>query len=82
MTKIIAKTIKGKEFAYSRTESYRVSTKMANKICEALNGAKWRLKNEEIWKVYEVDPYTLDTLNALFDRITVRNGKLKIVAVY
>lgn len=82
MTKIIAKTIKGKEFIYSKMDSYRVSKASADKVCEALNGARWNIKGDEVWKVYTVDSYTLDTLNALFERIAVRGGKLKIVRVY
>ena len=54
MRKLIAKTIKGKEYVYSRTHAY-FADKNADQICEALNKARYQLKDGECWHVYDYD---------------------------
>ena len=54
MRKLIAKTIKGKEYMHSRSQAY-FADKNADKICEALNKAKYKLKDNERWHVYDYD---------------------------
>ena len=41
MATIIAKTIEGKEFIYSKKQSYSVPTSSAKKIAEVMNTVKW-----------------------------------------
>lgn len=52
MRKLIAKTIIGKEYMHSRSDAY-VADNDADKICEALNKAKYQLKENECWHVYD-----------------------------
>ena len=54
MKKLIAKTIVGKEYMHSRSYAY-FADKDADKICEALNKAKYKLKKDECWHVYDYD---------------------------
>ena len=52
MRKLIAKTIIGKEYMHSRSHAY-FADKDADKICEALNKARYQLKDGECWYVYD-----------------------------
>ena len=54
MKKLIAKTLKGKEFIHSRNDAY-FADKNADKICDALNKANYKLKEGECWHVYDFD---------------------------
>ena len=54
MKKLIAKTRIGKEFMHSRSDAY-FANKNANRICEALNKASYKLKEGECWYVYDFD---------------------------
>ena len=61
---IISKTIKGKEFVYSTRYSILCSSKkQAEKLAEHLNThnedtqGDFKLKDNEIWYVYEIDKY-------------------------
>ena len=53
MRKLIAKTRIGKEFMHSRSDAYFADEEDADKICEALNKAKYKLKEGECWHVYD-----------------------------
>ena len=54
MRKLIAKTIIGREFMHSRSDAY-FANKNANRICDALNETKYKLKEGECWHVYDFD---------------------------
>lgn len=54
MRKLIAKTRIGKEYMHSRTHAY-FADKDADKICAALNEARYNLKEGECWHVYDYD---------------------------
>ena len=55
--KIVAKTIKGSEFIYSKRSAYHVNKKHADLIAESLNRCRYGLKENETWHVYEIDRY-------------------------
>ncbi len=75
MRKLIAKTLVGKEFMHSRTHAYFVD-KDADKICEALNKAKYNLKEGECWHVYDYD----NGQTAYVEQVIslTRTGKVKL----
>ena len=73
---IIAKTIDGAEFMWSRRDCYAVSKAGADDICAALNGVKWRLKDGEKWKVYEVEEWEIAYTGASIQKLTRRGGKV------
>ena len=74
MAKIIAKTIEGKEFMYSRTASYSVSKAGANEICKAMNENRYQLKAGEKWHVYDVGAWELEYMGAAYQSFTRRKG--------
>lgn len=53
--KLIAKTVNGTEYLHSRKDCAFVSDTSARKICEVMNREKFRLKENEIWFVYDYD---------------------------
>ena len=78
MASIIAKTIDGEEFMYSRRDCYAVSKAGADDICAALNRVKWKLKDGEKWKVYEVAAWELDFIAAGIQSLKRRAGKIMV----
>lgn len=80
--KMIAKTLKGKEFIYSKTHCYRVSEKGAVDICNALNEIRYNLKEGEIWHIYNCGSYELDFTNAGVQKLTRYKGTIKAVRSY
>ena len=77
MATIIAKTIEGKEFIYSKKQSYGVPTSSAKKIAEIMNTVKWQLKDNEKWHVYEIGEWEKDYIAAGYQRLSIRNGIVK-----
>lgn len=57
MGKMIAKTLKGKEFCYASRSAYSVPDRSADEICGALNACKYKLGEGEVWHVYECGEY-------------------------
>ena len=75
MAKMIAKTIEGKEFMYSRVEAYEVSNAGAEEICKAMNEKRWRLdKPEEKWNVYDLGWYEREQTQAGAQKLSRRKG--------
>lgn len=78
MAKIIAKTIEGKEYVYSRKSSYSVSKAGADAICKAMNENRYQLKAGEKWHVYEVGDWELDYMSAGYQQLTRRKGSVYV----
>lgn len=78
MYKIIAKTTEGKEFFYSRKDCFSVSKASCQKICNALNQAKYQLKDNEKWFVYDISDFDIKYTNACFQKLNTRKGKIYI----
>ena len=78
--KIIAKTIKGQEFMYSASSAGKVSNASADKICAIVNEHKTMLgaKENEYFKVYEIDRYSKAWDFAQFRAYTIRNGVVTV----
>lgn len=58
MTKyFVAKTTKGQEFLLDLDSLIAVPESSRQRICDALNNAKYRLKEGQIWHIYENDWY-------------------------
>ena len=73
--KLIAKTFKGKEYIYSKIDSYFVSDASSDKICKILNDNNYQLKENEIWHVYEHDHWTQDMF--VQKKMWLRKGMVK-----
>ncbi len=74
--KVIAISVKGHEFLYSLNSVHRVSDKNAKRICDCLNRNSFRLKENEVWHIHDVDKYDSAYDVAQFQKFQIRNGKL------
>ena len=74
--KMIAKTIAGKEFCYSRESAHRASDRGAAAICAALNSQRYKLKDGEKWHVYDCGWYESQNTGAAYQEFTRRNGTI------
>ena len=74
--KIIAKTVKGREFMYNPKTARKVSERSANYICNVVNEYKYLLgsADNECWHIYDIDKYDIAYDYAMFQSFTVRNG--------
>lgn len=80
---VIAKTIKGEEFFYSRIDSYIVNPKTAKLICSVLNRVSWKLDNDkQAWKVYVLSFDDYMYTSAPFQRLSIRNNSIKVLNYY
>lgn len=78
MKKVIAKSIKGKEYFYSRKDCYSVSHKKARLVCDILNRLQWQLKDNEVWFIHEIDDTEYKYCNAAFQQLTAGKTGIKI----
>lgn len=54
--KLIAKTREGTEYLHSRSNCYFAHDSSAKKMCEMLNGSRYKLNDSsEKWQVYDFD---------------------------
>lgn len=74
--KMIAKTIAGKEYIYSKSSAHAVSNAEAKPICDALNKARYDLKDGEAWHIYDLGWYENEFTNAGVMKFTRRKGKI------
>lgn len=82
MRKVIAKSIKGKEYLYSRKECYSVSAKKAKLICDTLNRLQWQLKDGETWFIHEIDDIEYKYCNAVFQQFIAGKNGIRIKNYY
>lgn len=75
--KMLAKTMEGKEFCYSRKSAHAVSDAGAVEICRVLNEKKWRLNNPgEKWHVYDCGAYEIEYTEAGSQSFYRRKGTI------
>jgi len=74
--KVVAKSVKGKEFFYNAESAHKVSDRSAWKIASALNNVHYDLKEGEVWHVHDVDEYDKAYLYGMAQAFVRRNGGL------
>ena len=55
---VLAIAVKGKEYLYNASTAHLVSNASADFIRDALNAAKYKLKENEVWHKYDRLDYT------------------------
>lgn len=78
MKKVIAKSVKGHEYLYSRKDCYSVSAVKAKLVCDTLNRLAWNLKNNETWFIHEIDDSDFAYTNAAFQQLVAGKTGIKI----
>jgi hypothetical protein len=77
--KLIAMTVKGKEYLHSKTYAFFASDRSAKKICEVMNNVKFRIKNNlETWYIYDYD-FTQESY--VTGKLTIHKGIVKLKAL-
>ena len=71
---VIAKSMKGREFLYKADTARKVSKRSAETILKVLNEMRWRLNDDEVWHIHEVDEYDKAYYYAERQAFTIRNG--------
>lgn len=79
MKKLIVKVVDGKEYLYSRYDTYQANQSKIDIICNALNNARYNLKTGEKWFIYSVSD--TDYKSAAY-KLYIRNGKLFINEIW
>ena len=79
IVKVIAKTYAGKEYLYNYRTAHKVSAASAEKILAVLNEYKFRLKDGEMWHIYDVCQYDSAYDYAQYQKFTIRKGIVKEV---
>lgn len=74
---IVAKSVKGHEFAYSPKSAHKVSKASAKYICDVLNECKYDISENDVWYIHEVDKYDTAFDYAETQHFSVRNGIVK-----
>ena len=74
--KMIAKTIEGQEFCYDANTAHKVSERSAEIICAALNEQRWKLKDGQVWHVYDCGWYEAEYTAAAYQSFERRKGGL------
>lgn len=74
---VIAMSIKDKEYLYKASTAHTVSKSNARKICDMLNSLKYKLDDDHVWFVHEVDKYDNAYIYAERQKFTLYKGTLK-----
>ena len=75
--KIIAKTRTGSEYLYDPRTAHAVSNRSAEFIKSVVNTVEYKLKENEIWHVYDIDKYDAAFDYAQYQRFSVYRGIVK-----
>lgn len=75
--KILAISIKGREFVYNPSTAHKVSERSGKAIMDALNKARYNLKENEVWHMHEVGPYDNAYAYATYQEFTIYKGSVR-----
>ena len=78
--KFIAIAPKGAEYLYRKSSMIAVPKSSAIKIMIALNNLRYKLKDGEVWHIYDNDWYTNDFISSEIKRYS--NKKMSVVRYY
>lgn len=79
--KILARSLKGKEFLYAVRSSHAVPDAQAEKIQDALNAAGYNLNPGETWHIHDVGPYDNAYSYAKRQAFQIKNGNICRLAI-
>lgn len=74
---IIAKAVRGQEFMYSARSAHKVSKASGQKIADCLNENRYKIDDNQVWWVYEIDEYDSAYDYAINQEFKVYKGKIK-----
>ena len=74
--KVLAISAKGREFLYNASTAHKVSERSGKVIMDALNNARYGLKEGQVWHIHEVGPYDNAYAFASYQEFAIRKGKI------
>ena len=74
--KVLAISAKGREFLYNASTAHKVSERSGKVIMDALNNAKYGLKEGQVWHIHEVWPCDNAYAFASYQEFAIRKGKI------
>lgn len=74
--KVLAISSKGHEFLYRASTAHKVSERSWKKIMDALNEAKYGLKENEVWHMHEVSSYDNAYAFANYQEFSIYKGTI------
>ncbi len=75
--KILAVSIEGCEYLYKASTAHKVSERSGKKIMDALNKARYGLKENEVWHLHEVSSYDNAYAFATYQEFTIYKGNIR-----
>ena len=76
---ILAISAKGQEYLYRASTAHKVSKAKAKMIADALNRIQYKIKDNEVWFIHEVDQYDSAYVFAEGQKFTTYKNKLREV---
>ena len=75
--KILAISAKGQEFLYKPSTAHNVSERSGKAIMDALNKARYGLKENEVWHLHEVSSYDNAYAFANYQEFSIYKGNIR-----
>ena len=75
--KVLAVSAKGKEFLYKPATAHKVSARSGKAIMDALNKARYGLKENEVWHMHDVSPYDNAYAYATYQEFSIYKGNIR-----
>lgn len=75
--KVLAISLKDHEFMYKAATAHKVSARSGESIMDALNKARYDLKENEVWHMHEVDSYDNAYSYATYQEFSVYKGNIR-----
>lgn len=75
--KVLAISMKGHEYFFRASTAHKVSERSAKKIMDALNKAKYGLKENEVWHLHEVGMYDNAYAYATYQEFRIYKGNIR-----
>ena len=73
---VLAKSCAGQEYLYSAKSAHAVPKSSARKIMDALNKARFDLREGEVWHLHETGTYDDATYYAETQKFSIRKGAI------
>ena len=76
--KVLAISMKGHEYFFRASTAHKVSDeRSAKKIMDALNKARYGLKENEVWHIHDVDIYDNAYAYASYQEFKIYKGNIR-----
>lgn len=75
--KVLAVSLKGQEYFFRASTAHKVSERSGERIMDALNKARYGLKEHEVWHLHEVSSYDNAYAYASYQEFKIYKGNIR-----